>query len=136
MSVRQDSPAVALARAHADAWSNHDWNTVRKMLASDVHVTSTTTLPNATPTDTTGIDAYMGGLIQFAQTVVPGSTRVIAGVGDERNSLIMLMVNAALGPGGAMMTVPAARLALLDENNKIKVEQVIFYAVPVEAFSE
>jgi hypothetical protein len=28
------------------------------------------------------------------------------------------------------MTLPAARLYLLDENDKIKVEQVIFYVVP------
>jgi hypothetical protein len=33
------------------------------------------------------------------------------------------------GPYGPM-TLPAARLYLLDENDKIKVEQVIFYVVP------
>ena len=101
------------------------------MLAPDVHVTSTTTLPNAKPTDTTGVDAYMEGLIQFAQAVEPGSARVMASVGDDRNSLILLTVKATLGPGGPKMTIPAARLALLDEDNKIKAEQVIFFAVPV-----
>jgi SnoaL-like domain len=130
MPVSQDSPAVAVARAHAEAWSNHEWDEARKRLATDVHVTATTTQPIMKGTDLTGIEDYMRGLIEFAQAVVPGSARVIASVGDERNSLIMLTVQAALGPGGATMTLPAARLALLDENDKIKDEQVVFFAVP------
>jgi hypothetical protein len=55
---------------------------------------------------------------------------VIASVGDDRNSLIMLTVQAALGPGGAKVTLPEARLALLGEGRKIKDEQVVFFAVP------
>ena len=130
MPLQPDSPAVALARAHAEAWSNHHWDAVRQMLAPDVHVTSTTTQPFPKPTDTTGADAYMEGLTAFAQAVEPGSAKVLASLGDERNSLIMLTVRAALGPGGPRVTVPAARLALLDEDNKIKAEQVVFFAVP------
>ncbi|HEX6554980.1 MAG TPA: hypothetical protein VF026_19590 [Ktedonobacteraceae bacterium] len=82
------------------------------------------------PTDLTGIDDYMDGLIKFAQPIEPGSTRVIAGVGDERNSLILLTVRAAFGPSGQKVTLSAARLALFDENQKLKEEQVIFFAVP------
>jgi hypothetical protein len=41
----------------------------------------------------------------------------------------MLTVKAAFGPNGAKVTVPAARLYLLDENKKIKVEQVIFFTL-------
>jgi hypothetical protein len=130
MPIHQESSAVALARTHAEAWSNHDWDTARKMLAPDVHVTTMTTQPTMKPTDTTGIDDYMAGLIQFAQAVEPGSARVISSVGDERNSLILLTVRAAFGPDGAKVTVPAARLALFDENQKIKKEQVVFFAVP------
>jgi hypothetical protein len=130
MSIDQESSAVALARAHAEAWSNHDWDTARKMLAPDVHVTATTTQPIMNPTDTTGIDDYMDGLIKFAQAVEPGSACVIASVGDERNSLILLTVRAAFGPGGQKVTLPAARLALFDENQKLKEEQVVFFAVP------
>jgi hypothetical protein len=100
------------------------------MLAPDVHVTALTTQPIMNPTDTTGIDAYMEGLIKFAQAVEPGSARVIASVGDERNSLILLIVRVAFGPGGEKVTLPAARLALFDENRKIKKEQVVFFAVP------
>jgi hypothetical protein len=126
MSVDQTSPAVDIARAHAEAWSNHDWDTARAGLAADVHVTATTTQPIMAPTDLTGIDNYMHGLKEFAQAVVPGSARVIASVGDERNALLMLTVEADFGAG--KMTLPAARLYLLDEDNKIKVEQVVFYA--------
>jgi len=129
MLVHQDSLAVAIARAHAEAWSNHDWDKARKMLAPNVHVTTTTTQPIMAATDLTGIDNYMDGLIKFAQAVEPGSARVIASVGDEHNSLILLTVRAAFAPGGAKVTLPAARLALLDENNKIKTEQVVFFAL-------
>jgi hypothetical protein len=126
--VLQDSPAVAVARAHAEAWSNHDWDRAREGLATDVHVTATTTQPIIPAADLTGIDDYMQGLIEFAQAVVPGSARVIASVGDERNALLMLTVEADFGAG--KVTLPAARLYLLDENAKIKVEQVVFYVDP------
>ena len=49
-----------------------------------------------------------------------------ASVGDERNALLMLTVQVDFGAGKA--TLPGARLYLLDEHNKIKTEQVIFYA--------
>jgi SnoaL-like domain len=130
MAIQEDSPAVAVARAHAEAWSNHDWDKARESLAADVQVTATTTQPGMKGTDLTGIEDYMQGLIEFAEPIVPGSARVIASVGDNRNSLILLTVRAVLGPGGGLVTIPAARLALLDEDNKIKSEQVVFFAVP------
>ena len=126
MSAQHESPAVAIARAHVEAWSNHDFDTARKGLAPDVKVTATTTLPIMPATDLTGADDYMIGLTQFAQEVVPGSLRVIASVGDERNALLMLTVEADLG--GRRATLPAARLYLLDDDGKIKAEQVVFYA--------
>jgi len=78
------------------------------------------------PTDLTGADDYMVGLIQFAQAVVPGSLRVLAAAGDDRNALLMLTVEADFG--GRKATLPGARLYLLDENGKIKTEHVVFYA--------
>ena len=123
----KDSPAVAVARAHVEAWSQHDYDKARKSLAADVHVTVTTTQPIMAPTDTIGADAYMDGLKKFANGVEPGTARVIASIGDERNALLMLTVQAAIGPNGAKVTVPAARLYLLDEDKKVKVEQVIFF---------
>jgi hypothetical protein len=68
----------------------------------------------------------MSGLIQFAQDVLPGSADVIASIGDNRNALLMVTVKADLGAG--TVTLPAARLYLLDDNNQIEAEQVIFFA--------
>ena len=124
MSAQHESPAVAIARAHVEAWSNHDFDKARNGLAPDVRVTATTTQPIMPATDLTGADNYMIGLTQFAQGVVPGSLRVIASIGDERNALLMLTVEADFGAGKA--TLPAARLYHLDENKKIKTEQVVF----------
>jgi len=128
MSVRTDSPAVAIARSHVTAWSNHDYDTARAALAADVTVDSTTTQPIMAPVHLTGAGPYMEGLTHFAQTVVPGSAQVVASAGDERNALLMLTVEADFG--GGKVILPAARLYLLDDDNKIKAEQVIFFAAP------
>jgi hypothetical protein len=126
MSAQQESPAVAIARAHVQAWTNHDFDAARSALAPDVRVTAITTQPMPPATDLTGADDYMVGLTQFAQAVVPGSLRILGSTGDERNALLMLTVEADFGGGKA--TLPGARLYLLDENNKIQTEHVIFYA--------
>jgi SnoaL-like domain len=126
--VRQDSPAVAVARAHVDAWSSHDFDTAREGLAADVHVTASSTQPTMPTTDSTGVDDYMRGLVAFAGAVVPGSARVLASIGDERNALLMLTVEADFGAGP--VTLPAARLYLLDEEDKIEAEQVVFFTAP------
>jgi hypothetical protein len=124
------SRAVAVARAHVEAWSNHDWDRARSLLAPDVRVMTMTTNPNLPKTDLVGSDAYMEGLTHFAQAVVPSSFQEVASLGDERNALLMLTVQAVFGPGAPPVTLPAARLYLLDENGKIELEQVIFYAMP------
>ena len=127
MSAQQESPAIAIARAHVEAWSNHDFDTARSALAPDVRVTATTTQPMPPATDLTGADDYMVGLTQFAQAVVPGSLRIIASTGDERNALLTMTMTMAGGPFGAGATAPCARLYVLDDDNKIKTEHVIFY---------
>jgi hypothetical protein len=126
--VRRDSPAVAVARAHAEAWSNHDFDAARAVLAADVHVTATSTQPTIPAVDSTGSEDYMRGLVAFAAAVVPGSARVLASIGDERNALLMLIVEADFGAGP--VTLPAARLYLLDEHDKIEAEQVVFFTAP------
>ena len=126
MSAQCESSAVAVARAHVEAWSNHDFDAARSALAPDVRVTAVTTQPVPPPTDLAGADDYMAGLTQFAQGVVPGSLHILAATGDDRNALLMLTVQADFGAGKA--TLPGARLYLLDDNNKIKTEHVIFYA--------
>lgn len=114
-----DSRAVAIARAHIEAWSNHDLDTVRLNLAEDVQFFS----PAA---NLVGIGEYMDaprGLTQFAKQVVPGSLRVIAAVGDDRNALIMYEVSTDT------KVFPSAQTWLLDDQGKIKVERIVSYAV-------
>lgn len=130
MSVDQESPAVSAALRHVEAWSNHDWEPARRSLAQGVRVTATTTQPFMEDTDLAGIDDYMHGLREFADAVVPGSLVVNASLGDERNALLMVTVEAALGPGGAKVMLPAARLYLLDDKDKISFERVVFFAAP------
>jgi len=121
--TKTESRAVALATSHLEAWSNHDLDTVRGNLASDVQFYS----PAA---NLVGIDEYMDaprGLTQFAKQVVPGSLRVIAAMGDERNALIMYEVATEGGPIGSKV-FPSAQTWLLDDNGKIKVERIVSYA--------
>jgi hypothetical protein len=117
-----DSRAVAIARAHLEAWTNHDLDTVRGNLAEDVQFYSAAA-------NLVGIDEYMDaprGLTQFAKQVVPGSLRVIAAMGDELNALIMYEVSTAGGPIGSKM-FPSAQTWLLDASGKIKVERIVSY---------
>jgi hypothetical protein len=51
MPIHQEAPAVAIARAHIEAWSNHDFETARRSLAAGVHITATTTAPIMAPVD-------------------------------------------------------------------------------------
>lgn len=125
--VRTDSPAVEVAREHVRAWTNHELGKARAALAPDVHVTVTTTRPVMPSTDTVGVDAYMVGLEAFAQAVIPGSLRELASIGDDRNALLLLTVEAAFGPGSPPVTLPGARLYRLDDDNRIEVEQVVFF---------
>ena len=127
MSAQQESPAIAVARAYVEAWSNHDFDSARSALAPDVRVTVTSSDPALPHTDLTGADNYMEGLIAYAQPIVPGSVRILASTGDERSALLTLTMTRAGGPFGAGATAPCARLYRLDDNNKIKTEHVIFY---------
>jgi len=127
MSAQQESPAVAIARAHVEAWSNHDFDTARSLLADDVKVTATSSNPALPQTDLTGVGNYMEGLTAYAQPIVPGSVRILASTGDDHNALLTLTMTMAGGPFGTGATAPCARLYVVDDNSKIKTEQVIFY---------
>jgi len=126
MSAQPESPAVAIARAHVQAWASKDYDTTRSMLAPDVHVIAMTANPALPQTDLTGAGAYMEGLVAFADPIVPGSVHELASAGDERNALLLLDLQVAGGPFGAGSQAPCARLYLV-EDGKIKTEQVIFY---------
>lgn len=119
-----ESRAVAFARAHLEAWTNHDLDKARGNLASDVQFFS----PAG---HLVGVDEYMDGprgLTQFAMQVVPGSLKVIAAMGDERNALIMYQVDTEGGPFGAKR-FPSAQTWVLDEHGKIQVERIVSYSV-------
>jgi hypothetical protein len=116
--AKTESRAVALARAHLEAWTNHEFDKARGNLAADVQFFS----PAA---NLAGIDEYMDaprGLVQFARQVVPGSLRIFAATGDQRNALIMYEVSTEGGPIGSKV-FPSAQTGLLDDNGKIKVER-------------
>ncbi len=119
----QDSTAITIARSHINAWSHHDWEKTRELLAPNVHAVVTTTQPLKAPVELTGIDAYMEPKIKASQLVESGSVHEISAVGDERNALILITMRIGLGPGGTMVTMARSLLYLLDENKKIKEER-------------
>jgi SnoaL-like domain len=130
MSSQQDPTAVAVARAHIQAWGGHDYNSARASLAPDVHVMVTSVDPDAPAVDSTGVEDYMQGLIQFGQAVVPGTSRVNSASGDDTRALLQVTSRVKFGPDAPEMTLHGARLYRLDENQKIGEEQVIFYVTP------
>jgi hypothetical protein len=97
------------------------------MLAPDVRVRATTTASYPPDTDLTGAVKYMEGLRAYAEPIVPGSVSVLASTGDDRNALLLLSLTMVGGPFGEGTTAPCARLYLIDDNGKIKNEQVVFY---------
>jgi len=118
-----NSTAVAIVRAHINAWSHDDWEKTRELVAPDVHVVETTTQPMLPSGEASGIDAYLERLINTAKFIEPGSVKVISAIGDEINALVLETLRIALGPGGTMVTLARASLYLLDENKKIKEER-------------
>ena len=130
MSSQHDPAAVAVAHAHVEAWSNHDYDKARASLAPDVHVLAVSVDPEAPRTDLSGIDAYMDGLVQFGQVIVPGTTRVDSSVGDDSRALLHVTSKVKFGPDGPEVDHHQARLYRLDDDRKIVEEQVIFFALP------
>ncbi|EFH84597.1 nuclear transport factor 2 family protein [Ktedonobacter racemifer] len=123
MMKMQDSTAITIARAHINAWSHHDWEKTRELLAPNVHAVVTTTQPMKATAELTGIDAYMEPKIKAAQLIEAGSVHEISAIGDESNALILVTMRIGLDPGGTMVTLARAILYLLDENKKIKEER-------------
>jgi hypothetical protein len=130
MSSQQESTAVAVAREHVDAWGVQDYDVARDALAPEVHVIVTSVDANSPQVDTTGADEYMDGLIQFGQAVLPGTTRVISASGDGARALLQVSSRVKFGPDAPEMTLDAARVYRLDENQKIIEERVIFFVSP------
>jgi hypothetical protein len=130
MSSHQDPAAVAVARAHVEAWGDHDYDSARARLAPGVHVVVTSVDPQAPSVDTVGIEDYMRGLIQFGQAVLPGTSRVSSAVGDGTRALLQVTSRVKFGPDAPEMTLHGARLYRLDDEQQIAEEQVVFYVTP------
>jgi hypothetical protein len=125
----QDSPAVEVALAHINAWSHHDWEKTKELLAPDVHASVTTTIPGLGGSEFTGIDKYMALKVKAAQLIEPDSVQVIGTIGDESNALTLVTFRIGMGPGGTMVTMARACLYMLDENKKIKEERDSFFVL-------
>jgi hypothetical protein len=126
MSLQQNSAAVAAARAHVEAWSKRDYDAARSALADDVWVTAIAADPTFPKTDLNGVEAYMQGLIQYADGIVPGSTDVVEAVGDDKQALLTVNARVKYGPDAPEMDAPAARMYVFDDDGKIKVVHVLF----------
>lgn len=116
----QNSPAVTLALTHIDAWSHHDWDKTRELLAPNVHA-------SVNGSEFSGIDNYMALKRKGAQLVEPGSVQVISAIGDESNALILVTFRIGLGPGGTMVTMARSCRYWLDDNKRIKEERDEFF---------
>jgi hypothetical protein len=128
----QDSPAVAVALAHISAWSRHDWDMTKELLAPDVHAVVTSTMPNFGGGEMVGIDQYMALKVKAAQLIEPGSVQVIGTIGDDTNALTLVSFRIAMGPGRTMLTMARSCLYLLDENQKIKEERDAFFLLSTQ----
>jgi hypothetical protein len=125
----QNSPAVEIAIVHIEAWSHHDWEKTRAMLAPDVHALVTSTQREIGTNEFTGIDKYMDLKIKAASLIEPGSVQVLGAVGDENTALTLVTFKIAMGPGGSLVTMARSCLYLLDENKKIKDERDSFFVL-------
>jgi hypothetical protein len=55
---------------------------------------------------------------------------VTSAVGDDSRALLRVTSRVKFGPEAPEMTLHGARLYLLDDSQKIKSEQVIFFVAP------
>jgi SnoaL-like domain len=127
MSVQQNSAAVADARAYVEAWDRHDVEAARAALADDIWMTMVAADPSFPKTDLNGVEAYMQGLIQSKDAVVPGSTDVVEAVGDDKQALLTVQSRVKLGPDAPEMDARSARMYVFDDDGKIKIEHIIFF---------
>ena len=127
MSCQLEPTAVAVARAHVDAWGAGDYEVARGALAPEVHVVVSSVDPGAPRVDRTGVEEYMAGLVQFGQALLPGTTRVISASGDDARALLQVSSRVKFGADAPEMVLDGARLYRLDESQRIIEERVIFF---------
>ena len=118
------SKAVEIAIKHVEAFSNHDYETARSLLADDVHFILITSIPGfPNPVEGNGVEEFMKALTS-GNTLIPGSLQVIHSIGDDHQALITVSVKGTL-PTEEPITLLAARHYMIDEHEKITNELVI-----------
>lgn len=124
---QQDPTAAEVARAHVEAWGSRDYDRARASLAPGVHVVVSSVDPETPRVDTTGIEPYMEGLVEFGQAVLPGTSRVNSAIGDDSRALLQVTSRVKFDPNAPELTLHGARLYRLDDSQKIIDEQVTFF---------
>jgi SnoaL-like domain len=118
------SKAAEIAMKHVEAFSTHDYETARSLLADDVHFMLITSIPGfPNPFEGNGVEEFMKALTS-GNTLVPGSLQVIHSIGDDHQALITVNVKGTL-PTQEPITLLAARHYMIDEHEKITNELVI-----------
>jgi len=118
------SKAAEIAIKHVEAFSNHDYETARSLLADDVHFILITSIPGfPTPVEGNGVEEFMKTLTS-GNPLIPGSFQVIHSIGDDHQALITVSVKGTL-PTQEPITLLAARHYMIDEHEKITNELVI-----------
>jgi hypothetical protein len=79
--MKTETSAVNVAKAHVEAWSNHDWETSRNLLAEDVRVEVSTTQPIMGPSTQPASTPTCRACTPFADPLVKGSAKILAAVG-------------------------------------------------------
>lgn len=127
MSLQQNSPAVAAAKAFLEAWDGHDLDAVRAALSADISMTMVAADPSFPKTELNGIEAYLQGLLPSKDAVLPGSTNVVEAIGDNTQALLRVNSKVKFAPDAPEQDARSARLYVLDNDGKIKIEHVIFF---------
>lgn len=118
------SKAAEIAMKHVEAFSTHDYDTARSLLADDVHFMLITSIPGfPNPVEGHGVEAFMKAL-SSGNTLLPGSLQVLHSIGDDHQAFITVSVKGTLS-AQEPMTLLAARHYMIDDNEKITNELVI-----------
>lgn len=118
--------AVAVARAHVEAFTNRDFATAKSLLAKDVQFNVLTTTPNMKGLSGE-YEQFVEGIKAFGEAIVPGSVRIIDELGDDTRALLVFSYLAPWGPGGSKIRLVRSAHYFLNEEGKIKIEQVVFF---------
>src|SRR5215472_5912546 len=122
--VSSPAKAVEIAIQHVEAFSTHDYERARSLLADDVHFLLITSIPGfPNPAEGHGVEEFMKAL-SSGNPLIPGSLQVINSTGDDHQAFITVSVKGTL-PTQEPITFLAARYYMIDEHEKIKNELVI-----------